>query len=291
MEIVIVADGGDPGTLPETTPAGVALRVLTRPGAARGDATCRDLGIMQARYGSVLTLDGHCDVPANDWARYLAGWAEANPQCIGCCVCVGLDDARPTPPSWKNKPRYHGARIELCGHDGAGWRVFCDKWLSDPALVKAARFAPRPIPSPLGGAYVLRRSWYVDGLRRPWAGMSGWGGLEVTLALVNALAGGKTMLLPVEVGHYFRSKSPYTTAAADILFNQLRLLHILPMPDRLRDVLTVWLIRNNPALSGMPFLAAKAALSANLEWLRLRRDDGWSKLVEQFQLAAAAVHA
>jgi hypothetical protein len=295
MEILVMADGGDPGSLPDPSaiPSDVALRVMRPQGAEPcGVDAARDAGLMAAGHSTVLLLDAHCDLPGSDWVRFLVTWSVSHPRTIGCCVCVGLDDALPTPSTWQHRPRYHGARIDLVGHDGGTWRVFCDKWLDDPVLPKKIRMGvPQRIPSPLGGAYVMQRDWYVQGLGRPWYGMAGWGCSEVTLAMVGYFAaGGGVALLPLEIAHYFRGSAPYQTDLTVILFNQLRLLHILPMPPDLRGVLVAWLLDRNPVFRGVFHAAAMARLARTrsiwepLAYAAASSPHTWANFVKHFHL-------
>jgi hypothetical protein len=238
VEVLVMLDGDDAATVPDLP--GLSVTTLYRREAG-GDASARDYGSMAAKNSAVLTMDSHCELPTNGWAAYLVDWVRANPRAIACATCVGLDDREDSPPdTWGNKPRYYGADVRLREHDGGTWRVCCDKWAGGGRTA-----VPRSIASPLGGAYVFSREWYTR-LGRPWRGMAGWGAMEVTLAACNFLAGGTCWLLPVEIGHYFRSAAPYQTPTVAVLANQLRLLSLLPMPDALREELVVWLLARNP---------------------------------------------
>ncbi len=254
---------------------GAEIIIINDDDGRLGSDQARDQGICRAKHQACLVIDGHCNFwgELNPWAEILVAHAHDHPQDFGCCVCVALEvgASGPLAPVGSGEPpeptrldmhgywitscgkrrfrqhnRYYGAYIRLKDHDGAFNRIFCDKWNSAEDYRQFVHQGmEQEICCPLGGAYLLNRDWYLDGLKRPWQALPGWGTSEIALALPNWLLGGRNVLLPVEIGHAFRRQSPYCVPTWQILYNQLRLLHVLPMPDSLRINLRDHLKLNN----------------------------------------------
>jgi glycosyltransferase involved in cell wall biosynthesis len=277
LEIIVMDDGSQTKYDLPHSESDCTIRLFRREDSLGVDAS-RDAGILKASNPACLVIDGHCNFwgELNPWPEILVTHATEYPQDFGCCVCVGLagPDRYDMHGYWfddhgKHRFRQHdrcyGAHIRLKDHDGSANRIFCDKWNSNPDLCHGVKQGMvQEVGCPLGGAYLLNREWYLDGLKRPWHGLKGWGTSEIALALPNWLMGGRNVLLPVEIGHAFRTGSPYTLENWKILFNQLRLLAILPVSEEFRIGMLDYLRENK--WSDAMWDKAKTELQAERTW-------------------------
>lgn len=279
LEILIVDDGSScKYDLPRSE---TDCRIcLLRREDSQGTNASRDAGIMKASNNACFAIDAHCNFwgERNPWPEILVSHAEQHPQDFGCCVCVALEgpDRYDMHGYWINScgkrrfrqhNRYYGAHIRLKDHDGTFKRIFCEKWNPEPDRRQSViQGMVQEVGCPLGGAYLINREWYIDGLKRPWEGLRGWGSDEISLALPNWLMGGRNVLLPIEIGHVFRSASPYNLNRWELLYNQLRLLTILPIQKELRDDLFQHLNEND--WRETTWKEAQAVLLADRLWPR-----------------------
>ena len=260
LDVIVIEDGSPKQYDFMEPPAGCRLRFERLP-INIGLCYCRDMGIAMADYDAVLVLDAHSNFYDTDrWAWKLAAYSQANPTHLGCAVSVQL---RPESmdmdhdPTRDDKPpgRYRGAGLIMCGVDSnQRHSVFPSKWglptkwgVEDGEARHMAGEVVE-VQTVLGGAYILSKSWYMDGLRRPWRDLRGWGTSEQSISIPNWLLGGTNVLMPVEIGHMYRTAQyhlvPYRTRYADIYWNQWRLAHALPIPERLRGQLLAHIQKN-----------------------------------------------
>ena len=83
----------------------------------------------------------------------------------------------------------------------------------------------------------MSRSWYLDTLLSPWEELRGWGRLEANISIPNYLVGGKNVCIDIEIGHMFRSASPFRRHIHNLIFNQLYLAHVVIPDEKERDIL------------------------------------------------------
>ena len=249
-EILVVNDGCNEQDVDATN-----LMPWSKP---RGVQQCRDYGIEHARNETVIIMDAHMQFRDDGWGEKMAAWSVRNETALGCAVCVSIcpatyeivEDcehckerarklaeigAETAPP----RKRY-GATIGKTISSRGEHRTFPSKWNYNGECGE--------VQSILGGCYVMNRDWYLHGLKRPWAGMRSWGTSEQTISIINWLCGGSCSVLPVEVGHLFRTGEQCEYQAnlslgerlqfmAGVWFNRYRLVDVLPMSDGLRDEL------------------------------------------------------
>ena len=252
VEIIVVDDGSDQA-IPELP--GVKIIPIKEP---TGLAYCRDVGIEAASNDACLILDAHMNFHPDNWASYSVEFSQSYREGIGCAVSTQLDSdpwndtgrqmsmlARREPDpgekgGWilKKRSAYYGARIETICTKTA--RPFPCKWNGDyKELIKDGE--PGVIQCILGGAYVLSRAWYLQGLQRPWRANRGWGTSEQSIAIPNWLCGGESYLMPIEIGHQYRTgkqgRVPYQVREkmeVQILWNRFKIIEVLPMDEELR---------------------------------------------------------
>jgi glycosyltransferase involved in cell wall biosynthesis len=297
VEVIVVDDGSrrppeidGAMTIPLYEPTGLAY--------------ARDLGIMAAQSDAVLILDAHMNFHDDDWADYCADYAMSYPAHIGCAVSVQLDSDPGATPSqqmdmgqrWNNgepspRAKYYGAKIEtVCQKTG---RPFPCKWHGQYRdLIEHGDFGE--IQCILGGAYVLNRNWYVDTLKRPWQPNRGWGTSEQTIAMPNWLMGGKSTLLPIEIGHQYRTGRqdlvPYTVGEnmeARILWNRYKLIRSLPLPADLEGKLLDRCLGTQPGTRIDAMLNNEATFDC-AEYRAYLHDHGkrsWAEYAERWEMA------
>ena len=245
LDIIAVEDGGDRkyDDWPETLPNACRIAFL-RNRQRVGLCYSRDVGIQRARFRPVLVLDAHSNFLEDDgWARFCVDYCREHPRHVGCAISVQL---RPESMDMHHDPTrdmqppacYYGARILSHQTDSNRRRIiFPSKW-DGSGKDRALGGDAAVIQSVLGGAYLLDREWYMTGLCRPWRYLRGWGTSEQNLSIPNWLLGGENVLLPLKVGHMYRTGRcalvPYRTELGDIMYNQLRLAHVLPLDADLR---------------------------------------------------------
>jgi hypothetical protein len=281
LEIIVMDDGSQTKyDLPDSEKDCV-IRMFRREDS-QGTNGSRDAGILHANNEACLAIDAHCNFwgELNPWPEILVNHAHDYPQDFGCCVCVALEgpDRCDMHGYWFNDngkrrfrqhDRCYGAHTRLKDHDGTFNRIFCEKWNNNSDLRHSVFHGiTHEVGCPLGGAYLINREWYLDGLKRPWRGLRGWGSDEISLALPNWLMGGRNVLLPVEIGHVFRTCSPYTLEHWELIYNQLRLLAVLPLTEDMRMDLLEHLRENT--WSPTMWEQTQAELRADLVWLRYR---------------------
>ena len=311
LQIIVIEDGSgrDYGLLPQPSP-GCEMDYIRLAGPV-GLCFGRDMGIAAAKYETCLVLDAHSNFHDDDrWAEQMIAWSQANPTHLGCAISVQLDcDIRNTDDEkmdmatrklWDEqtgvaymtgRSRYWGARLDLFDICSNGrFTIFPSKWYG---VAKEAAQAGRPgiIQTILGGAYVLNREWYMEGLGRPWANNLGWGTSEQTISIPNWLLGGESVLLPIEVGHMYRTGKqatvPYRTHWAHIYYNQMKLAWSLPVPDELLQQLVAWISKNknfSQAIRGMTMELLGVAEPHKYKAYLAKAPRTWDEYVARFEL-------
>lgn len=221
-EIICVDDGSDKTI---RVPAGVNHLSHAEP---VGNCYSRHRGIEAARYETLWILDAHCNFWDQPWGRWSAAWVADHPQGLGCAVSVQL---RVGEMEMAGKGKYYGAH--LVRHDIDSWnrrRLLPALWNSSDTVSPGDQ-----IGCVLGGHYLMNRTWYLHGLQGVWEHLRGWGHSEPTISLVNWLCGGDNYLLPLEMGHMYRTgkayEVPYVSYLSNLIFNQLYLGHICVHDD------------------------------------------------------------
>lgn len=243
-EIIVVDDGSDRRSYFDGVDA--TLIRNTRPVGVDFSA---DRGIRAARYDVVLKLDAHMNFPDDDWASQITDYVKSSPGDICSTRCPQLAEDRLEMASASGC--YYGAHILPRAEPVAMGvfennrtlqreyrRILPNRWNDDAALrTRVDAGEAMPIGCILGAAYAFSRQRYLHELQTPWHAMRGWGSGEQTLSLANYLRGGNSVILPVSIGHVFRSNrsgAPYSTDVADMIFNNIRLAHLLMEGEALR---------------------------------------------------------
>lgn len=267
MEIIVVNDGGAPpfgenvaGLKFDQFPnVDVKLLSFDEP---TGVGPCRDLAISSAAYDTIFVCDAHMDFEDGMFQGIVEYFNhEDHADHVACCVCCGLDvdnwDTTVCAPhgikaSWGNTRRYavklKPKHIDPM-HPVAKHRVFASSWVdnsSDPDYARRRDSIEAgeavEVPSVLGANYAFRRPWYNVSLGAPWKNMCGWGSSEQTMSLVNWACGGKNVLLPWTTAHWFKPKhAGHAVPPHWILYNQLRLITLLPIEAEPKIELFTWI--------------------------------------------------
>lgn len=238
LEIVAVDDASDQ---PVEIPGGVELLRFDRPTGAQ---RARHSGIVHAKYPTILAIDAHMNFWDRDWAPGLVDYSRSHPRHVGCLTMLPL--SRDQMLMEEAKGRYYGAHI-IPFDEGKGLspdapmrrRILVDKWNRTRQ--------PGEVGCILGGAYFFQREWYLEGLKGPWEELLGWGFLEANISIPNYLLGGTNVCIETEIGHMFRSSTPYVGDLARMLFNQLYLAHVvIPDPKERQALLSQLELPDNP---------------------------------------------
>lgn len=212
-EIIVIHDGWTDGILkrddiirhvPWVTPQGVGQS--------------REFGIMAASNDACVLLDAHMD--------FIPGWIEAmqdelskNKKAIICTKSAVLREDR---MNINNPEKIQG-----------GAAIMFDSTVPfDPDWQP---HKPGEVQCILGGAYMLSRDWYINGLKRPWHNAYGWGSSEQVISLVNWFLGGQNILADCLSGHLYRRAqevietrfTPMTRAG--MWYNRMRFIDLLPV--------------------------------------------------------------
>lgn len=195
----------------------------------RGPQAMRHQGIMESDADVVIIMDGHM----RSLERRLdaaADYVGKRGNKVACLKCFHSPEV-----SWNGK-MYGGAKLVWKSNgrsDGKDPQAFVAKWREDADTTGK-------IGCVMGACYVFRRDWYIDGLREPWKHGTGWGCDEEIISAATWLRGGEVELLPWAVWHRARKEGGqpfrYTQRQLFGLYaNRLRLLQVLPMPQKQRN--------------------------------------------------------
>lgn len=246
LDVIVVDDGGERVAEPPRGDETFSVRVI-RMDQSYGNCFCRDLGIRRAACDRVLVLDAHMNMWDRDhWPQRIIEHIRDHPTDLACAVSSQLREQEMAMEQASG--RYYGCKLDLFSrHSNGQYWIFSPRWDGEAAKQAVMRGEVAQIQCIMGGSYALSRQWYLDGLRAPWQFNRGWGASEQTVSIPNELLGGRNVILPVEIGHMYRtgqySRVPYRTQWAHLGFNQMRLAHMLPIPDELRASLLSHVMR------------------------------------------------
>ena len=246
-EIIVVDDATNPtdrdipaeiaGIAPQI-PIGHRIKIL-RNEIIKGVGKSRNLGIHEASCDAVLILDAHMDFESSTWASDMVAWLAKNQTSIACTRCARLAHGRLAMED-ASGVQEGGAYIQERQVTSSGeQRLLQGVWSRNPETIAATREGkPAPISCMMGAAYLMSRMHYIYRLRSPWAHLNGWGVAEPTICIVQAMMGYQSWLLPITIGHVFRTgeqvKKVYTVPHDDVRYNQYLLATIVyDDPERL----------------------------------------------------------
>jgi hypothetical protein len=301
--IILVDDASDhpydpTDFLPEI-PAGSQLHVL-RHDKPLGNGPSRDYGICAAPTNIVLILDAHCNFNADGWTTAMLRWGAALPEAICCTRSVQLSsyDMRLEMSQGKGHP-YCGAYIKRTQRTSNGeFRVLQGVWTRRQDVRAALAVGqPAEIGCVMGGAYVLSRSRYMSTLRQPWAYLRGWGTSEPTICMINACMGGNSMILPIDVGHDYRSGQqhlvPYRTELVYIRQNQFFLARCLYEPGSNQFTELLRHMAQNGDSQGVSMATHRTTQKTGgndyADWLRLARTHDPDEVIDRFAAMEPAI--
>lgn len=256
-EIVVVFDGSPPAPVQYLGP----LQLKTTGTLRRGTSFSRHLGVLHSSNENIFTVDAHMDfLDGDDWARRLVSELDRTPKSVLCCQMVGLTNDQPSITGEMH--RYAGARIHLktrnekCSENLA----LNPKWAKNPL---------GPISCAMGACYAFKKPWYLEGIKAPWKYGRSWGCDEESLCIPTWLCGGQTRLVDVTVGHIMGRHGKQVLSwddrgFAQIWYNRLRLLYMLPLDAGRRADLVEW-VKASPAFETLGPLIEAELHSANLE--------------------------
>jgi glycosyltransferase involved in cell wall biosynthesis len=195
----------------------------------RGPMACRDYGIQQARGELIFITDAHMDFEQG-WDAKLIDAMKDHPKRAACCIChhnaeIDIDDTEHV---------YYGAHCNWISEDkGQKW-VLNGQWRNDSST--------GPIGCVMGASYAFSRSWYMDGIGRPWQGGRGWGMDEESLSIATWLMGGDVVLLPIHVAHQYRTQAQVgyelgPREQASVWFQRWLIVNMLPISEEQRKEL------------------------------------------------------
>ena len=185
--------------------------------------------ISESNADVVIVMDGHMRVKPGtlDAAAEYVGQRGNKVACLRCFHSEQED--------WTGTP-YAGASLQWGGKgkDVGEPQAFVAKWRKSQQAGK--------IGAVMGACYVMRRDWYLDGLRAPWQWGQGWGCDEELISAATWLRGGEVELLPWAVWHRAQSAKSRKFSYSDaqlrgVWANRLALLQALPMPTSTRNKL------------------------------------------------------
>lgn len=192
----------------------------------KGVAACRDMGVEMAKTPYFLLLDSHMRFYHAGWVDRITDLLDEDDRRILCCQTKALvkDESDEIVPL-RVKTAY-GARINLTDEScllDPKWR--CGDDPNPEATVV-------DVPCVLGATYA--------GSRRYWKYLRGYEGLrfygleEPYISMKAWLEGGRCQLIKdIEVGHIYRTRSPYRVANDEIMYNRMLIASLL-LPDDLK---------------------------------------------------------
>ena len=193
----------------------------------KGVAACRDMGVEMTKTPYFILLDSHMRFYREGWVDEITRLLDEDDRRIFCCQTKPLEkDESDEIISIRSKTPY-GARINFTDDStllDPKWRI-----ISDPE----PKSSVIDVPCVLGATYA--------GSRRYWKYLRGYEGLrlygleEPYISMKAWLEGGKCQLIKnIEVGHIYRSRSPYRIANDEITYNRIVIASLL-LPDELKS--------------------------------------------------------
>ena len=177
---------------------------------SKGVAACRDMGASLAQTPYLLFLDAHMFV-TSDILSPLHEFLKENPHALACLQTVVYEGMAPVRRPGRAITR--GCRINFSPKKlwMTEWQILTPED-DDKNILE--------IPCVMGAAYGISREYYnyLHGLK----GLSGYGGDEQLLSTKVWREGGRCVLLKdVEIGHWYRSSSPYEIVVDTLFRNRL----------------------------------------------------------------------
>ena len=192
-----------------------------------GVAACRDMGVEMAKTPYFILLDSHMRFYREGWVDEITRLLDEDDRRILCCQTKPLekDESDEIVPMRLKTP--YGARINFTDDSC----LLDPKWLCIPDPYPDATVID--VPCVLGATYAASRRYWkylrgyeglrLYGLEEPYISMKAW------------LEGGKCQLIKdIEVGHIYRSRSPYRIANDEITYNRMVIASLL-LPDELKS--------------------------------------------------------
>jgi len=216
-----------------------AVTVLRSPwDVPLGCGPCRDYGASQSEAAVIVFVDAHMLFPA-EWLKVIKTHLKARPKDVTCAHMRSLNT------KWEPMAGqvYHGARLVThCQEPGGQFWGLAAKW-------GKVEKESGTIGACMGACYGMKRKHYVEGMGAPLSILRAWGGDEELLSVCTWLAGGNVYLLPLEVGHMYaapHTREPISDGeAAAVWGNRLAILDVLPISDKAKADLELWLRRTN----------------------------------------------
>lgn len=192
----------------------------------KGVAACRDMGVEMAKTPYFILLDSHMRFYREGWVDEITQLLDEDDRRILCCQTKPLekDESDEIIPMHLKTP--YGARINFTEEDC----LLDPKWRCIPDPDPEATIID--VPCVLGATYA--------GSRRYWQYLRGYEGLrlygleEPYISMKAWLEGGKCQLIKdIEVGHIYRTRSPYRIANNEIMYNRMVIASLL-LPSELK---------------------------------------------------------
>lgn len=191
---------------------------------------CRDKGAEVAESPYLFILDAHMKLVKNRWLEIIEDCLKREPKSIFTTTCLGLGYG--TMDLSKHKGRYYGADILLLDPTASKSRESREclepKWRNKESEIEYR------IPCVLGASYYVTKEYfdYLHGFR----GLKMWGSSEVLISLKSWMAGGQCRIrTDLEIGHKFRSHSPFVTGILFLYFNKAYMCEVLNFPKELKE--------------------------------------------------------
>lgn len=192
---------------------------------AQGVGKCRHLGAMLAGHEDIVWLDAHMD--------FENGWLEKMQE---VCTDKSVVCSRSIPITRKGMRSGNGLNAgAIINYHGFGkYMPLQVEWVEP--------FDPGQIQCCLGACYLMKNNRYRE-IGKPFENCFGWGTSEPILCMVNEFCGGVNLLADVNTGHIYRQRDalPYefgTEHKIGRIFNRLRLLRLLPIPEQ--EFMKLW---------------------------------------------------
>ncbi|MFW9874511.1 MAG: glycosyltransferase [Candidatus Thorarchaeota archaeon] len=185
----------------------------------------RDKAVKLAKTYHVFIIDAHMRFKNDKWCKKIIKALNKEPTTIFCTCSVALNHSKPEVTVYNAKRgRYYGANLLLYNHNGieqgkpSSYRdIIVPKWRKGKKKTGKRIYE---IPCILGATYGINRKWFNK--LKGFEGLKMWGSSEPFISLKSWLAGGKCKIISdVEIGHYYRNKSPYTTESYYLLYNKM----------------------------------------------------------------------
>jgi glycosyltransferase involved in cell wall biosynthesis/2-polyprenyl-3-methyl-5-hydroxy-6-metoxy-1,4-benzoquinol methylase len=211
VEIIVVDDASDIPVVVKD-PSVKLMRMELRRGVGR----TRWLGALQASRDYLLFIDSHMRF-TDDWYQNAIDHLSNSPSnVVWCAKCLGLEEGHMDVKN--HRGAYCGA--EMCLYNAETGDVFEGKWIPDK------EGDDYDISCLMGACYFFHKSWFFH--IKGTSSLKMWGSDEPLVSIKTWLAGGSVKLMKsVQIGHKFRSSSPYLTGLPYLIYNKLRSMYML----------------------------------------------------------------